>query len=436
MNGKSSKYTDKFVEIAAKVGNHIHLRSIRDAIATIIPLFILAGLAVLVNAVIFPWVFSGDTLVTMQGFGSSITRGSLDIAGLLLAPAIAYFLSKHRNFQNPISIAVIVLGVFIAMMPAQLTVETIAGEQVQVEGLLSFANLGTQSMFAGIIIGLLATELLLALNKFDALNIDLGEQVPPAVSKSFNVLIPAILTVSIFSLVSLLLNIAFGMDLITLITTLIQEPLRLVGTSLFGYIFLYSLGNLLFTFGIHQAVINGPFTEPFMLQNMNENMSAFSEGIEPPHILTASFQTSFAQMGGTGATISLIIAIFIFSKVPVYREIAKLATPPGIFEINEPMIFGMPIVFNLPMMIPFVLLPIIQTLIAYSATAAGLVSRTVVFIPWITPPIISGYLATAGDWRAPLLQVFLIVLGVVVYLPFLKISEKVLVKQAELESQR
>lgn len=433
MEGSVKRFIDKFVEFATKIGNQIHLRSLRDAFATIIPMFILAGLAVLVNNVLFPWVFSGTTLETAQQFGDSITNGTLNIAGLLLCPIIAFFLSSNKSFHNPISAAVVAMGTLITVMPLELTTTINGNTEVQLAGMLSFENLGTQSMFAGIIIGLLATELLMLLSRSKALKINLGDQVPPAVSRSFSVLIPALLTVSTFALFSLVLNITFGLDLITLIVNIIQEPLRRIGTSLVGYLFLYSLGNLLFAFGIHQSVINGPFTEPFMTQNINDNMVAFSQGVEPPHILTISFQTAFAQMGGTGSTISLLIAILLFSKMRAYREVSKLALAPGIFEINEPVIFGLPIVFNIPMMIPFVLLPIIQTIIAYLATAAGLVSRTVVFIPWVTPPIISGWLATAGDWRASALQIFLIALGVIVYWPFLKISEKVLVKQAELE---
>lgn len=433
MSDKKERMMNKFVEIATKIGNQVHLRSLRDAFATIIPLFVLAGLAVLINSVFFPWIFSGQMLETAEQFGTSIIRGTLNSAGLLLCPAIAYFLSKNKGFSNPISAAIIAIATYITMMPLQLMATTTTGEEVLVDNVLSFNNLGTGTMFAGIVIGLAATELLIALNKFDILKINLGEKVPPAVSRSFNVMIPAIITVSLFSGLSLLLMITLGTDLISLIVTIIQEPLRAVGTSLVGYLFLYSLGNLFFGLGIHQSVINGPFTEPFMTQNINENSVAFAEGADIPHILTISFQTAFAQMGGTGATISLIIAILIFSKVKAYRQIANLSAAPGIFEINEPLIFGMPIVFNLPMIIPFVLLPIIQTIIAYLATAGGLISKTVVYIPWVTPPVISGWLATGGDWRASVLQVFLIVLGVIIYLPFLKISERVLIKQAELE---
>lgn len=431
MTTSNQSRMDKFIQFAVKIGNQIHLRALRDSFATLMPMFILAGLAVLVNTVIFPWIFKGDTLSTAQHFGNAITNGTLNVAGLLLCPAIAYFLSTSRKFENPISASLIALATLIVMMPLSVQVTDIAGKQtVTVANVLTFSNLGTSSMFGGIIIGLLETELLVFLAKNKHLKISLGEGVPPAVAKSFNVLIPACISISLFAGLSLLLSVTLGKDLITLIVAIIQEPLRKVGTSLFGYLFLYSFGNLLFSFGIHQTVINGSFTEPFMTQNINDNMLAFQDGKDIPHILTSSFQTCFAQMGGTGATISLIIAILIFSKFKPYREVAKLATAPGLFEINEPVIFGLPIVFNIPMMIPFVALPAIQTLIAYFLTTVGLVSKTVVLVPWITPPIISGYLATAGDWRASVLQVLLIALGVVIYLPFLKVSEQVSRRQA------
>lgn len=432
---QTSKF-DKFVILATKIGNQVHLRSVRDAFATLMPLFILAGLSVLVNFVVFPWIFGEgtDNLATAQAFGNAINNGTLNVSGMLLCPAIAFFLAKNKKFDNPFSASIIALATLVVMMPLAVEVTSIDGDITStVSGVLSFSKLGTSAMFGGIIIGLVETEVFIFLAKNKRLKISLGEGVPPAVANSFNVLLPALISISLFSALSLLLSVTVGQDLISLIVLIIQEPLRGISTSLVGYLFLYSLGNLFFTFGIHQSVINGSFTEPFMQQNINENMAALAEGKEIPHILTGPFQTCFAQMGGTGATISLILAVIIFIKFKPYREVAKLAVAPGLFEINEPIIFGFPIVFNIPMMVPFVAIPAIQAIIAYFATAAGLVSKTVVMIPWVTPPIISGYLATAGDIRASILQVFLIALGVVIYLPFLKMSEQVARKQAELD---
>lgn len=428
MNDSSEKmsFLDRFAMFAAKLGNQLHLRSLRDAFAVLMPLFILAGVAVLVNNVVFPWFFEGDILVVAQTWGNTITNGTLNIAGLLIAPMIAYNLSRNRDFPNPIASAAVAISALVIMMPTSVSVAPNGSEEmIEVSNILTYGNLGTTGMFAGIIIGLIATELFIALSGFKRLQLNLGENVPPQVGKSFSTMIPVILVLSLFGIIGLVLTVLFQTDLITLISTLIQEPLRAVNTSLLGTILIYSTGNFLFTLGIHQTVINGALLDPFLLTNMNENMLAYSNGTEIPHIINSSFMSTFSLIGGTGSTITLLIAIFALSKQKQSRDLAKLATAPGLFNINEPIIFGYPIVFNLPMMIPFVLVPAVSIVVAYFATTLGFMDRTVVYTPWTTPPLISAYLATAGDWRAVIVQILIIVMGVFIYIPFMKISERV-----------
>lgn len=107
---RSQKFIDQFTNIAFKIGNQIHLRSLRDAFAIIMPLFILAGIGVLVNNVIFPWFISGQTLKNCQYFGTYITNGTLNIAGLLIAPTVGYCLARNKNYTNKISAAIIALA--------------------------------------------------------------------------------------------------------------------------------------------------------------------------------------------------------------------------------------------------------------------------------------------------------------------------------------
>ena len=206
----------------------------------------------------------------------------------------------------------------------------------------------------------------------------------------------------------------------------------MINTSLPGTLFIYSFGNFLFTLGIHQAVVNSVILEPFLLINTNENMLAFAKGQPIPHIINNIFVPTFGMIGGTGSTFSLLIAIFIFSRQKAAKQVARLAISPGLFNINEPVIFGLPIVFNIPLMIPFVLLPAIGIFFAWVCTSLGLISRCVVMIPWTTPPVLSAWLATAGDWRAVVVQLIIIVFGVFFYLPFLKIAERVAQKNSEI----
>ncbi|MGT2845949.1 PTS sugar transporter subunit IIC [Streptococcus massiliensis] len=429
---QNQSFLDKFTEISARVGNQVHLRSLRDAFSTIMPMFILAGLAVLVNNVIFPWFLTGDTLTKFQVFGNVIVNGTLNVSSILIAATIAYCLSKNKNFENPISTVPVALATLIVMMAIKITVTPIdAKEAVTVSGVLSYTNLGTQGMFAGIIVGLLATELYMFLAKLKFLQINLGENIPPAVGRSFSVMLPTMITLSIFAIVSAVLASVFNTDLISIISAIIQEPLRRVNTSLLGFILIYSTGNFLFTLGIHQTVINGSLLDPLLLVNMNENMAAVNAGEVPKHIINSNFVTVYTQMGGTGGTIALILAVLLFIKFKPYREVAKLGAAPGIFEINEPIIFGLPIVFNIPMMIPFVLSPVIGALIGYFATFIGFVQPLSVYIPWTTPPIISGYLASAGDLKVVFVQIIIIIATTAFYIPFLKISERVALKQME-----
>ncbi|WP_080147079.1 PTS sugar transporter subunit IIC [Marinilactibacillus piezotolerans] len=433
---KNNTFIDRFTMFAVKLGNQVHLRSLRDAFAVIIPFFILAGLAVLINSVVFPWLFTGETLAKLETWGNVITNGTLNLASLLIAPMIAYSLSKNKGFQNPLSSAAIALGTLIIMMPLSITLPGLeSGEDMLVSGGLTFTNLGTTGMFSGIIIGLLATEVFIRISRFKKLQINLGEGVPPAVSRSFTVMLPTMITLSLFGVLSAVLIAGFDTNLIELITTLIQEPLRKVNTSLIGTIVIYSFSNFLFTIGIHQTVVNGAILDPLTLQNMNENMLAFNAGEAAPHIITNSFISTFGMIGGTGSTIALMIAIFIFAKLKSSREVASISLVPGIFNINEPIIFGYPIVFNLPMMIPFVLLPAIGIAFAYFCTVIGFLNRSVILVPWTTPPLINAYLTTAGDWRAIVVQLIILIFGVFLYLPFIKISERVSIAQAKAESE-
>ncbi|WP_297818632.1 PTS sugar transporter subunit IIC [uncultured Lactobacillus sp.] len=430
------KFTDKFTEISVKIGNEVHLRSLRDAFSTIMPVFILAGFAVLINNLIFPFFFKGATLAKWQVFGTAVTNGTLNIASVLIVAMVAYFLAKNKGFDNPIGTIPIALASLFALLAINVKATPIDSKTaVEITNAVLYDSIGTKSMFGGIIVGLLSTELFMRLSKVKAFKINLGPMVPPAVGKSFTVLIPSILVVTVFGIVAAILSSVFNTDLITLISEIIQEPLRRVNTSLAGFLLIYSTGNFLFTLGIHQTVINGTLLDPLNLINMNENMAAVSHGKIPTHIINSDFVTVYTQMGGSGLTISLILAVLIASHYSPFRKVVNLSLVPGIFEINEPIIFGFPIVFNIPLMIPFVFSPVIGGLIGYYATAIGFVRPLSVYLPWTTPPVISGFLASGGDWKVVLLQIIIIAITTLFYIPFIKIAERVAKKAANISAQ-
>lgn len=222
MTTEKRSFMDKFAEVAARMGNQIHLKTLRDTFATIMPLYILAGLAVLVNSVILDKILPGDALESAKYWGSLIVNGTLNISGLLVAPTIAYFLSRNRRFGNPFAASIVSVASLIVMMPIAISATPVGSDTaVTLEGVLGFSNLGTNSMFAGIIIGLLSAELFIFISNIKRLRINLGDNVPQSVGDSFNVLIPIILVISSFAIVSTVLSQVFHTDLISLISAMI-----------------------------------------------------------------------------------------------------------------------------------------------------------------------------------------------------------------------
>jgi len=427
------KFIEKLSWLSQKLGNQIHLKSMRDAFATILPFIMLAGFMVLINNVIIKpdgfmsAIISSETLTTWQGLGNSIVNGTLGIITILIGASVAYFLAQNRKFENPFAPALMTIALIVIFIPAVTEIVPIGAEKsVEVAGVLPIALMGSAGMFVGIVTALLATEVFIRLSKSEKMKIHIsGDSVPPAVIKSFNVLIPTMLTILIFAFISFLVVTLFSLNLYSLISAIIQEPLTFLVTSVPGFLTLMTISQMLYSIGIAGSGILGPIMDPVLLANMQENMTAFANHTEIPHIINTTFRDVFGVMGGGGNTIALLIAIFIWSKRKDYREIATLSAAPGLFNINEPVVFGLPIVYNLSLMIPFIISTPLCLCLAYFATKLHMISEVVVMVPWTTPVVASGFLATGGDWRAAVFQIFLIGVCVLLYLPFLKANDRI-----------
>ena len=271
-------------------------------------------------------------------------------------------------------------------------------------------ELGATGLFTGMIIGVLSVELFCFFEKQDALKIKMPEQVPPGVARAFEVLVPATLTLIITACIGSACYNLTGLYLNDVIKSGIQGPLGAVGATIPGVMIIYLVIMLFWLVGIHGNNMLSAVKEALFTPLALENVEAFNKGETPKNIINMYALQMWGEFGGSGVTIGLVIAIMIFGKREDNKAIATLSLVPGLFNINETVTFGIPMVLNPILGIPFVF--------------------ACLTVPWTTPPIVFGFLATGANIMGAVTQAILIVVSTVIYVPFLIAYEKYQNKQA------
>lgn len=427
MFSEDNKFVDGLLSGANKFANQRHIAAIRDGFIDLMPLTIIASFWVLINNMLLN-PDSGllkfiPNIGMFTDIGGYVYNATLGILAILIAFTTGSRLAKSYGEEGFIG-GYTGVASFVTLLPATAVVNSLDGETFEVGGVLTQSLTSATGMFLAILASLVGVSLLSRFSKIENIKIKMPESVPPTIAKSFNVLIPIFIVTFILAVIQFLIVMIFNTDIPSLITTFFQTPLVGSLQTLPGILLYVFMSNLLWIFGIHGTSILGSIGEPLMLTALQENIDALNSGNELPHIVTKPFIDAFGWMGGGGNLICLVIAILIISKREDYRAITKIGLIPSLFNISEPLMFGIPVVFNPFLAIPLILVPSITISIAFIATNIGLISKTAAMIPWTTPPIISSFLATSGDWRAVVLQVLLIVLGTLIYMPFVQMTNK------------
>ena len=301
--------------------------------------------------------------------------------------------------------------------------------------------LGATGLFTALIVGIVALEIYNAFRKMDSLKIKMPEQVPPGVSRAFEVLIPTFLTLVVVGLIGWLVQITSAQYVNDLIKTAIQQPLlNIIGDNIVAVMFMYVLISLFWLVGIHGNNMLSAVKEPIFRPMLYANTALFTEGKTialTPEIKAHGYYTMnltmmqmFAEWGGSGVTLGLVIAIFIFSKREDNRAIATLSIVPGLFNINETVTFGIPLVLNPILGIPFILAPVVCIFVGWLLVTIHFCPYIVLEVPWTMPPILLGFLATGGSIMGAISQIIVIVVATLIYIPFLLVYENYQNKQA------
>ena len=292
---------------------------------------------------------------------------------------------------------------------------------------------GATGLFTALIIGILAMEIYSFLRKQDALKIKMPEQVPPGVARAFEVLIPTFIMLAIVGGIGELLHATTGMYVNDAISKYIQEPLTaIIGGNLIAVMFMYVLISLFWLVGIHGnnmlAAVKEPLFKPLLYANTALFQANAKEGY---NTFNLTMLQMFGEWGGSGVTLGLVIAIFIFGRRPDNRAIATLSVVPGLFNINETVTFGIPLVLNPILGIPFIVAPCVCIAVGYFLIELGICPPVVIEVPWTMPPLFLGFLATGGQFMGAVSQLIVIVLATVIYSPFVIFYERYQNKPAD-----
>ncbi|MCX7883645.1 MAG: PTS sugar transporter subunit IIC [Caloramator sp.] len=422
---------EKFMPPMAKLAEQRHLRAIRDGIISTLSLIIVGSFFLIIA---FPPVKAwSDAVAPYAGKILIPYRMTMGLMALYAAYGMGYSLAKSYKLDG-VTGGVLSLAAFL-MMTIPVNVDAVLKEAAKagIKGAepigwaLPMGNLGGAGMFAAILAMIIAVEILRFLKSHNV-TLKMPEQVPESVSRSFEALIPAAVIIILLWFVRVWLNFDIQKFLMN-----IFEPVKgVAGNSIWGVIVPIFLITLLWSAGIHGASVIGSIIRPIWLVLLEENASALAAGKPMQNIAPEQFFQWYVWIGGAGATLGLAI-LLCFSKSEYLKKVGRFSIIPSIFNINEPMMFGVPLVMNPILAIPFILAPLVIGIISYIATSIGLVGRFAINAPWTLPAPIGAYFATNGSISGVILVLINIVISIVIYYPFFKVYEKRMLEEEKTE---
>ena len=413
----------KIAPFAGKIAGNRYIQALQHTFMTLIPFITIGSLALviisppvdyttmsegIIRTIMYGWsciaTWTGPTL----GFVYNVT---MQLMALFVAIGLGLNLAKHYKMD--------------VLMPTVITTMTfLVVATMNPEGTLTFTHLGGTGLFTSIIVSILSFELYRKLSEKKVGYINLsGSGVPPALVESLGNLVPATIILLVFGALSQLVLSLTGVSVPDVISLLFSPIVNMVN-SVWGVALLSLLVMILWWFGIHDTVITGPM-DVILMNNFTANVTAFAAGtaaINLPYIVTEPFWWTFMAIGGSGATLGLAI-LAATSKSKQIKTVGRLALVPSLFNINEPLIFGLPIMYNPSLMIPFILVMPLNGIITYVCMATNIINKAFANASWNMIAPIGAFIDTM-DVRALILVLVLIVIDVLIYFPFFKSYER------------
>lgn len=398
-------FENKLVPVFHKFGRNRYMIAMRNGMAFVIPITIIGSLfSILANFPIAGWSdFLGDFKPVLE----LPSKATLWFLSIVVVGSVAYAAAKE--FKTDFMSSIVISEIAFIMT------------QMRLDGSLNTMNFGAGGIFLAILISLFTVKTFEFFHK-KGLKLNLPKSIPPMVADSLQAIVPGFIVVFVFWIITFV----FKFDMIVALDRILSPFVHGLD-SLWGILIVVFITVLLWCAGINGESIMSGLTIPVFMSMYSENAAAFAAGDPIPNITAYGFYNFGIWFGG-GCTIMLAL-LMMRSKSKTYQSLGKLCFGPCLFGIAEPILFGFPIILNPVMMIPMIIFPLVAFASTYLLMYFNIIGRVVAMVPFGTPPVISGFLCTGGDWRAALWQVILLGIGLCIYYPFFKIEEKRTLKE-------
>ena len=419
---------DYVLPLANRLGQIRWLVALRDAFVSLMPITIAGSLAVLIKSLVeaakvhLGWNAFAFAMQPFVSISNLVWRGTFSLFAFFFALALGYQLAKAFE-GNRLAAAIVSLSSF-ALSIASFAKIKFHGDSILIRDAFDISQFSTTGLFTAILFGSAGFFIYWACYKARIM-IHLSANLPHAEQAAFDSMIPAIIAIFSVGGINYVFQVLTGQYFGDWLLTSIQMPLVKWGQG-FGTVLLVTmLVQVFWFFGINGLGVLSPILDSIWLTAQNSNITAVRNGHVSPYLWGRGSFDVFAWFGGAGGTLMLIVAILMFSKRSDYRTVAKIALAPGIFNIGEPILLGLPVVLNPVYLIPFVLAPIVNVAFSYWVSVMGLVNPVQVAVPSIMPPIIGPFLACNYDWRAIVLSIVDMLISLAIWTPFVIAADKI-----------
>ena len=416
------------------------IRALRDGMLLSLPFIMVGSLFLLLASFPVPSVAQWMDQTGLTRFWNQAYNASFGIVAVFAVVGIAYTWAKNDKVDPLPAGMTAFVGFLIIMNPTTAVIDgsktiiSSAKAPSLLSGFIDRTWLGGQGMIAAIIIGMITGWIYSWFVK-NKITIKLPDQVPPAVAGSFVALIPAAVLTALWLAVYAFFDKVAGTTLTEWIYHTIQTPLQGLSDSFGGILIMTLLVPFFWFFGVHGSTLVGGIIGPILSANALQNAAIFKKygyvnAAHGGHIVIQGLFDQFSTVTGAGMTIGLVVFMTFFAKSQQMRGIGKLALVPGIFNINEPVLFGVPLVLNPLLAVPFFIMPPLSAGSTYLLIKAGILPYlNGVQVPWTTPPVISGFLI--GGWKVAIWQAIILIVSFFLYLPFARKYDNMLYAQEQ-----